>query len=107
MNGKPTCKPEWAKQALQVQDACNLSGVLHAWSRIASEMVHASIDTDGIRRHPVSVLFSDKVSDLCGRPGFLEYCHASDFCEAVLKETETDNSGEASTPDRTENPEDG
>lgn len=61
-----------AGEAIVVQDACNLSGVVHAWSRSIRRLRELLPDagTDEINRHPINVLFADKCADLSGRPVF-------------------------------------
>lgn len=60
---------ELATEALAVQDACNLSGVVTSFSHIIRE-VRARLETEGrgstdqISAHPVCVLFSDKIASL-------------------------------------------
>jgi hypothetical protein len=54
--------------ALAVQEACNLSGVVHSWSE-AIRVVRAEADrigegTDWINQHPVNVLFANKCASL-------------------------------------------
>jgi hypothetical protein len=55
-----------ATEALQVQDACNLSGVVHAWSRSIRRLreIRPELGTDAINKHPINVMFSDKVGHL-------------------------------------------
>jgi len=54
--------------AIVVQDACNLSGVVHAWSeiipRIWEDVWAAGEGTDAFNRHPINVMFSSKVESL-------------------------------------------
>ncbi len=76
--------------ALQVQDACNLSGVLLAWSGILGDCP----DITGDRTHPVNVLFADKVADITGRPGFRDFGKALDACKAACQEQDDDCEGE-------------
>jgi hypothetical protein len=56
--------------AMDVQDACNLSGVLHSWSklvtRIWEEARTLGHGTDWVNRHPINVLYASKVSSLTG-----------------------------------------
>ena len=55
-----------AQQSLDIQDACNLSGVVHAFSR-AMETLRAHPDctgTDWINTHPIVTLFIDKLASL-------------------------------------------
>jgi hypothetical protein len=65
---------ELAKEALQIQDGCNLSGLVHGWSRAITELREALPDlgTDGINRHPINALWIDKLASLNGRTGFTE-----------------------------------
>ncbi len=57
---------ELANEALQIQDACNLSGLVHGWSRSVSRLreLLGPIDTDKINQHPINVLWANKVCDL-------------------------------------------
>jgi len=60
----------WAKQAIFAQDASNLSGVVHSFSELMSDIHSYSWDrklgTDWCNHHPLVVLFTDKLADLCG-----------------------------------------
>ena len=57
-----------AREALAVQDACNLSGVVHGFSRAITELrvVLRDPGTDAINAHPVCVLWADKIAHLTG-----------------------------------------
>lgn len=62
---------EAAQTALDVQDACNLSGVVFAFSRILTEVLWPEAHstgkgTDWVNTHPISVLFADKIAHLTG-----------------------------------------
>ncbi len=54
----------WAKEALLVQDACNLSGVVHSFAQMLSEMVEAGMDTKERAEHACTIMFADKIVDL-------------------------------------------
>lgn len=58
------------KLALQVQDACNLSGVVHSFSRVMAKIwVEAhklGKGTEWANTHPIAVLYADKVAHLTG-----------------------------------------
>lgn len=60
-----------AKDAMIIQDASNLSGVVHSWSRhmnaINDESRRLGKGTDWVNNHPVNILFADKVADMTGR----------------------------------------
>lgn len=62
---------ELAKEAIQVQGACNLSGVVHSFSRAVRE-VRALLEsegkggTDAVNTHPICVLYCSKISSLTG-----------------------------------------
>jgi len=60
-----------AQEALDVQDACNLSGVVHSWSRAITDLRALLEDEKGfstqkLNTHPVNVLFASKVDSLVG-----------------------------------------
>lgn len=63
---------ELAKDAMQVQDACNLSGVVHGWSRAMKDLIQNLRDsgqytgTDQINSHPINRMWASKVHDLTG-----------------------------------------
>lgn len=73
--------------ALAVQDACNLSGIVHSWaesmSAIWEEERECHGGTDFVNRHPVNILFASKVADLTGaeREGGLVFSRAMKECE--------------------------
>lgn len=58
------------KQAIRVQDACNLSGVVHSWSKMISkiwEEAHAGKKgTEWVNTHPINVMFASKIASLTG-----------------------------------------
>ena len=61
-----------AQESLDVQDACNLSGVVLGFSRALSALRELGInDTEALNRHPISVLWADKIAHLTGtqQPG--------------------------------------
>ena len=59
---------ELAREALAVQDACNLSGVVHGFSRAMTDLRANSpeLGTDALNHHPIAVLWADKVAHLTG-----------------------------------------
>lgn len=75
------------RDALVVQDACNLVGVLRAFHEAALWLHRDLKSTDVVSRHPAMRLFADKVASLTGMQGnsFEEYCTASDYCRRVGK----------------------
>lgn len=64
----PTWK-EMAEAALQVQDACNLSGVVKSFATVVSQVRYrleheGNGGTDAINNHPVCVMWSSKIGSL-------------------------------------------
>lgn len=60
-----------AREALNVQDACNLSGVAHGFSRSISRLrvllrEQGKESTPEINTHPICTLWLDKMTDLNG-----------------------------------------
>lgn len=60
----PRTLKELAKEALDVQDACNLSGVAHGFARAMSDLMEHTRGTDQRNTHPVAVLWADKIAHL-------------------------------------------
>ena len=78
------------KDAIQVQDACNLCGVAQAFARICKEVLHEKVGTDAVRRDPAVILFMDKMWDMVGRPEFDDYHKAHNKCEELQYEEKTE-----------------
>lgn len=99
------------KFALDVQDACNVSGVLLSFNRLV-EQVNADFNcpdlddtnhaaavvtggrgrsctrSDFIRNHPAIILYMDKMHDLMGRPGLDEFGKAYERATAYVEESQ-------------------
>jgi len=70
------------QEALWVQDACNLSGVVHSFSTIMSKIKGS---TEERNKHPIAVLFSSKIASLTGSDNGLEFSKAYDRVKAELQ----------------------
>ena len=55
---------ELAQEALQVQNACNLSGVAQSFARAMSELGNYTRSSTERNTHPIAVLWSDKIASL-------------------------------------------
>ena len=55
-----------AREAIEVQNACNLSGVVHGFSRAVTDLRRLRPDagTDALNAHPICVLWASKIEDL-------------------------------------------
>lgn len=58
-----------AQEVIDCQDAVNLSGVIHSFSRVMTELREIARaegweDTDKLNRHPIAVLYSSKIASL-------------------------------------------
>ena len=87
-----------AKDALAVQSACNLSGVVHAFSRHMHTLFELSHvlghGTDWINRHPVCHLFSTQIAFLSGTSpigshNHEAWVHAHEYCEHITADPPT------------------
>lgn len=92
MNEAPDTRTmtDLAKEALQVQDACNLSGVVHSFSRAITRLralleAEGKGGTDAVNRHPICSLWADKISTLTGSSGIDSYCAAYGSVCALAK----------------------
>ncbi len=59
---------ELAREALAVQDACNLFGVVRSYARALSRLwsLLPEAGTEAINRHPIAQLWADKCAHLTG-----------------------------------------
>ena len=68
------------QQALDVQDACNLSGVVHSFAAITNalwdEANAKGLGTAFVNEHPISVLFANKIAALAGAESYTRYHEA-------------------------------
>ena len=84
---------ELAQQALDVQDACNLSGVLlGAHNAVCNLRELLGCGTDELNEHPISQLWADKIASLA-RTQFWsssESTDAYDWCERYAKGLSTE-----------------
>ena len=67
---------KWANSALQVQDACNLSGVVASFARMTHEMRESGMGTSECNQHPLTRLFVDKLLSLAGPATMRDYEYA-------------------------------
>ena len=73
------------QDALDVQNACNLSGVLKSWAShvdaIWTEVrANPQSGTDAFNHHPVNVLFASKVASLTGSESTNGFHEAYEVC---------------------------
>jgi hypothetical protein len=76
---------ELAQEALDVQDACNLSGVVHSFSRVLTDLravarAEGWEGTSAINMHPIAVLFSSKIASLTYSDSPTEFSKAYEAC---------------------------
>ena len=78
---------EAAKMALDVQNACNLSGVVRSFAEVTHvlwlEASKLEKGTDWVNQHPISVLFADKIASLVWSRDSEEFDHAVKECQAL------------------------
>jgi hypothetical protein len=55
-----------AREALAVQDACNLSGVAHGFARAMASLRALGFDTEECNRSAITRLWLDKLNSLAG-----------------------------------------
>jgi len=80
-----------AALALQVQDACNLCGVVMEWANILQQDWMGELGTNGRNTHPVSRLFAYKCMALAGREPIGEsdwYTQAMVLCARLGRKVE-------------------
>lgn len=75
------------KTAIEIQDACNLSGVVHSFSalmeKLSSEAWDKHLGTDWKNKHPIAVLYASKIASLTGCENNLTFQEAFDKCQRM------------------------
>lgn len=76
------------QRALDVQDACNLSGVVRSFSQVMDKVwgearATGNASTDWVNRHPIAVLYASKVQSLTGGERDEAFSAAYDICKMV------------------------
>jgi len=79
------------KRALQIQDACNLSGVVIAFRRVLSKLWEEADRCPGrgtswVNTHPISVLYSSKIASLTGSEHWDSFHEAYQKCQELSGE---------------------
>ena len=79
-----------AQNALDVQDACNLSGVAITFADVMRCLCeHVQTGTYNRNNHPIAVLFTNKMANLAGQHaegnGATAYGAAYDACQALAR----------------------
>ena len=81
-----------AQEAIDVQDACNLSGVVHGWHRAMEDLFTIFRDTNTYDRntHPINQLWASKCHDLArmGMSDYEQFSKAYDACKKLAAEGE-------------------
>lgn len=79
------------KDAILVQDACNLVGVLGSFHEAALWLLREGRDTDAVCNHPAMKLFADKVAHLTGMQTDVlpQFSRAYDYCKEKTHEPAT------------------
>jgi hypothetical protein len=77
-----------AKEALDVQDACNLTGVVLGFGRAVTDLraLYPNNGTDFFNRHPIVVMWSSKISSLCGSESMTRFSQMYQECCQLAKE---------------------
>ncbi len=76
-----------AKDALFVANACNLTGVVHSFSRAMTDL-RALYPNEGSRffnEHPISIMYSQAISNITGSDSFTAYSQAYEACKKLTE----------------------
>ena len=73
------------QDAVYAQDACNLSGIVHTFSRVMTKIwaearATGNDNTDWVNMHPIAVLYASKVGSLANSEDMRSYSDAYDAC---------------------------
>lgn len=81
---------ELAKEALQVQDACNLAGVAQSFGKAMVDLMHYTRGTAECNTHPIAKLWADKIAHLTGtqHASFTDLNEAYTQCHLIIDQAE-------------------
>lgn len=88
-----TLTPRDYKNAILVQDACNLSGVVHSFSQ-AMTKIWATLEAEGrastnaANSHPIAVLYASKIASLTGCSNLGYFTEAYNACHRMAESRE-------------------
>ena len=82
--------PKDYQDAVFAQNACNLSGIVHTFSRVMNKIwvearATGNDNTDWVNTHPIAVLYASKVGSLANSEDLQSYSEAHDACEAEAR----------------------
>jgi len=89
-------KGDW-QSALDVQDACNLSGVVHSLSRILPKIREDNPSTGLVNEHPIVVLYVNKLASLSRQQddSYESFTKAYNQVLKMLEQLEDQDQGES------------
>lgn len=78
---------EAAQAAMDVQNACNLSGVAFSFADAMRAVCafEPNLSTDERNRHPIAVLFISKMESLSNATSMTAFSNAWERCEEMVK----------------------
>lgn len=75
-----------AQKALDIQDACNLSGVVHSFSEFFSGACERfEWNTAEKNSHPIAVLYASKIASLTNSETLTEFSHAYEWAKLLIE----------------------
>ncbi len=79
--------PKDYKDAILVQDACNLSGIVLSFVSVLKKIraEPGCTGTEWINQHPISVMYADKIRSLTGAGDSFSFSCAYDICKEKSK----------------------
>jgi hypothetical protein len=77
-----------AQSALDVQNASNLSGVVHSFSKLMTLLGEQGLNSEEKNRHPAVILYSNKIASLCGSESGAEFARAYEWAMREIEKGE-------------------
>jgi myo-inositol-1-phosphate synthase len=77
---------ELAQKSIEVQDACNLSGVVHGFSRAMESLCKHIGNTEERNQHPISVMWASKIESLTQCSGYMVFTKAYDAVQKLVND---------------------
>ena len=74
-----------AADSIAVQNASNLSGVVHSFSAAMKELADLGMDTEIRNSHPIAILYASKIASLTGCENAKKFSNAYNYVADVAR----------------------
>lgn len=84
-NLSPEVEKKLAEHCWAAMDGCNVCGIMNAFAEALSQMTSAGLDEHQKRKHPITLLYYDKLRELAYHPDETEVLNAYREVQKMFK----------------------